>query len=67
MAMHERRSMGRDLDLEDAYILVVDDKVVRGFSGDLDLGRGLGEQQWNQQERNSARFMAGIVAPEEWS
>ncbi len=49
MAVHERGSMGRDLDFEYTYIFVVDDQVVRGFSGDLDLGRRLGEQGWNQQ------------------
>jgi len=50
MTMHECRGMGSNLNLEDAYILVFNDKVVRGLRGDLDLGSGLGEQQWTQQE-----------------
>jgi len=48
--MHERRSMGRNLDLEGANVFVFKGKVVRGFRGDLDLSRCLREQEWNQQE-----------------
>jgi len=50
MAMHERRSMGRNLDLEGANVFVFKGKVVRGFRGDLDFSRCLREQEWNQQE-----------------
>ena len=50
MAMHQRRSMRRNLDLEDAHILVFKRKMVRGFRSDLDFSRSLGSQEWNQQE-----------------
>ena len=50
MPVHERRGMGRNLDLEGANVLVVDGKVVRRLSGDLDFSRGLRRQEWNQQE-----------------
>jgi hypothetical protein len=42
--------MGCDLDLEDAHVFVFQDKVMRGFSGDLDFSRGLRSREWNQQE-----------------
>ena len=50
MAMHERRGMGRNLDLEGANVLVFNGQVVRRLSGDLDFSRGLRSQEWNQQE-----------------
>src|ERR1700720_2202708 len=59
MAVHKRRSMGHDLNLEDAYVFIFEDKVVvRWFRGDLDFNRGLCSQERNQQEERSARFMA---------
>ena len=50
MAMHQRRSMGRDLDPEDANMIVFKGKVVRGFRRDFDFGRCLGSQERNQQQ-----------------
>src|SRR5208282_456255 len=50
MAMHQRRGMRRDLDLESAYIFVFDGQVVRRFSGNLNFRRGLRSLKWNQQE-----------------
>jgi len=51
MVVHERRGMGRDLDVECANVIVFDRKVMRGFRGDLDLSRGLCSQKGNQQEK----------------
>src|SRR6266403_180325 len=50
MAMHEGRSMGRDLNLEDANGFVFKEKMVRGFGRDLDFRRCLGGQERNQQK-----------------
>src|SRR5260370_7868277 len=50
MAMHEGRSMGCDLDLEDANVFIFQDKVVRWFRSDFDFNRGLCSQERNQQE-----------------
>src|ERR1700687_2534917 len=36
MAVHQRRSMGRDLNLEDAHGFIFQDKVVRWFRSDWD-------------------------------
>jgi hypothetical protein len=49
MAVHERCSLGRDLDLEGANVLVFNDQMVRRLSGDLDFSRGLRSQEWNQE------------------
>src|ERR1700674_1472974 len=58
VAMHEGRSMGCDLNLEDAYGFSFQDKVVRWFRSDFDFSRGLRCQERNEQEERSARFMA---------
>jgi len=41
MAMHERRSMGCNLNLEDPNKFVLQGDVVRGFRGDFDFTGGL--------------------------
>jgi len=67
MAVHERRSMGRDLDAEGANVIVFNDQMVRRLSGDLDFRRGL---RWSAQPgmeaagRGTVRASwLGIVAP----
>ena len=50
MAMHKRRRMRRDFNLENAKIFVVEGEMVRRFSGDLDFGGCLGEQERDQEE-----------------
>lgn len=50
MTMHERRSMGRNFNLEDAEVVVFQSQVVRGFRGDFDFSRGLRSQERNQQK-----------------
>src|SRR5450755_3494610 len=51
MAVHERCSMGGDLDLECANVFVFQRETMRGFGVDLDFGRYLRSQKWNQQEQ----------------
>jgi hypothetical protein len=58
--------MGSNLDFEDANVVVLQGKVVRGFRCDLDFGRGLRSQKWDQQEEEQcALHGGGIVAPVE--
>jgi hypothetical protein len=66
VTMHERRSMRSNLDFENANVFVLQGKVVRGFRCDLDFGRGLRSQEWNQQEEEQYALHGGeIVAPPE--
>jgi hypothetical protein len=60
MAVHKRRSMGRDLNLEDAHGFIFEDKAVRWFRSDLDFNRGRCRQERNQQEENKGA-LPGIL------
>jgi len=56
MAVHQRRSMGRDFDLEGADVFIVNGEVVRRLRGDLDLSRCLRRQEGYQQEKKQHAF-----------
>src|SRR5277367_3463782 len=65
MAVQKGRSMRRDPDIEDAYIIVLKDEMVRGFSRDLNVNWDLRRQQRSHQKRQQRhrtlhrRFHAG--------
>src|SRR5258708_21754294 len=60
MAVHKRRSMGHDLNLEYANEFVFQGKMVRGFRCDLDFSRGLSSQERNQQQKEEQWALHGI-------
>ncbi len=56
MAVHERRFVRRDFDLEHANVLVLEGLVMMGLSSDLDfvLSEGKGRQDENCQFRSGS-------------
>ena len=56
VTMHERGVVRRDIDFEDAHILIFERQMMVRLSGDLDFGAGLGKQGDSEKENGETAY-----------